>query len=446
VSASPVVGGQQLWVARYASPEGGIESADGIVVSPGGDRVFVTGTSALGSEQEDFATGAYDATTGTQLWGEPYDGPGNGTDIARAVAASPDGTKVFVTGGSEQVDGYLDFTTIAYDAATGTQLWVAAYDGSGHHHDQAMSIAVSPDAGTVYVTGSSAGPEFDDDFATVAYDAASGAERWVQRYDAPAHGFDEARQIAVSPGGSLVVVTGSSSDGHSATDFETIAYDAATGSPVWARRLSGPAGFDDFPFDLAISPGGSTLFVTGWSNGPSPHYGDFQTIAYRASDGATRWSRRYNGPDDLNDVGNAIAVAPGGSAVYVTGQSESVSGLIDYATVAYRASNGSRLWVARQDGPVHNNDVAVGIAVSPGGSKVFVAGGSQGPDGNDYWTFAYAATTGAKRWNRRYDGPGQGFDSGNAIAAAPDGRRVFVTGQSTNAAGDEDWATIAYAA
>ena len=47
---------------------------------------------------------------------------------------------------------------------------------------------------------------------------------------------------------------------------------------------------------------------------------------------------RYNGPDNLTDWATSATVSPGGSIVYVTGFSEGRISDLDYATVAYNPS------------------------------------------------------------------------------------------------------------
>jgi hypothetical protein len=62
--------------------------------------VFVTGYTHDSGTGYDYVTLAYDASTGSKLWSAQYNGPGNGSDAAYALAVSPDGSRLFVTGTS----------------------------------------------------------------------------------------------------------------------------------------------------------------------------------------------------------------------------------------------------------------------------------------------------------------------------------------------------------
>ena len=96
---------------------------------------------------------AYSAVTGARLWVQRYNGPGNGSDEAYSVAVSPGGSRVFVTGGSRGTRLGPDYATVAYSAATGARLWVTRYNGPASYDDAARAVAVSPGGRTVYVTG-----------------------------------------------------------------------------------------------------------------------------------------------------------------------------------------------------------------------------------------------------------------------------------------------------
>src|SRR5437879_2942431 len=105
------------------------------------------------------------------VWPALYNRPGNAADPAAAVAVSPDGSTVFVTGQSAGTTSGDDYATRAYNAATGASVWTARYNGPGNAHDAATAIAVSPDSAKVFVTGQSAGTTSGDDYATRAYKA-----------------------------------------------------------------------------------------------------------------------------------------------------------------------------------------------------------------------------------------------------------------------------------
>ena len=75
---------------------------------------------------------------------------------ASALAVSPDGRKVFVTGAAFELgsgSGPRPFTAVAFGAATGTRLWVNRYRGPRNLGGTGQSVAVGPGGRRVYVAG-----------------------------------------------------------------------------------------------------------------------------------------------------------------------------------------------------------------------------------------------------------------------------------------------------
>jgi hypothetical protein len=72
-----------------------------------------------------------------------------------------------VTGRSEGIGTGYDYATIAYNSATAAEQWVARYNGPGNGQDIAYAIAVDSTR-NVYVTGGSTGIGTGD-FATIKY-------------------------------------------------------------------------------------------------------------------------------------------------------------------------------------------------------------------------------------------------------------------------------------
>ena len=463
------------WVARY--DEAALyDHAFDILTSPDGSRVYVTGASTSTAGARDFVTLAYNAATGQQLWEARYDGPAHGNDfpagssaLGNALALSKDGTRIFVTGQSPDANGKNDYLTIAYDAADGAELWISRY--STAQESIANGLVLSGDGERLYVTGYSAAaiaappaPEIANyDFGTVAYDTATGQELWVARYDGPAAFWDIAYSIGVAsvrqPDDTLreqVFVIGRSNGASAANnhaDFATAAYDGATGDELWVTRYDGPASDRDLAYAIETSPDGSSVFVTGESvgNGTSS---DYATISYNAVTGASQWTTRYE-QGDL-DLALALAVSPSGDRVAVTGFSVNPGALtvIDRsaATISYNAATGAQVWAARHtevDGAAASE-----LRFSRDGRRLYVAGlqngnvigvGGGGVGGQvghaPALTLAYEAPTGAEIWATHYSGPA-GDEGNSGLAISPDGAHVFVTGggQSQGA----DFATLSY--
>jgi len=324
--------GAMGWVATYTKRGGGSDIPHAMASSPDGATLFVTGSSWGGpSEGDDYATVAYDAATGSQLWTARYNSSADGEETANGLVVSPDGSRVVVTGSSDVPDSGADFATAAYGAATGELLWTARYNGKANMDDIADAVAISPDGSKVFVTGQSMATSTGYDFATVAYDESSGSVLWGARY----HGIgtDIPTAIAASPDGAKVYVTGEGTG-----DYATAAYDATTGVIQWTARYAGPDGGSDRAHALAADPNGSEVFVTGQSFGTGTS-DDYATVAYDAFTGSELWASRYDGAANGFDAAASVAGSPDGTKVFVAGESAGPGGLQDFqiVTVAYQS-------------------------------------------------------------------------------------------------------------
>jgi DNA-binding beta-propeller fold protein YncE len=336
-----------------------------IAASGDGARVYVTGYLDQGPDKgaRNFVTLAYGTANGEELWRTTYEGPGGRGDVARAIEV---GTyeddqgvvheRVFLTGrsgGDDPRDERNDYATLAYDGETGAHLWEARYDGPAGGRDYPLSLAVSPDQGTVYVTGESAHSESGFDYATVAYDADSGEEIWVSRFDrqedpVPEVAYSTAvtwADVAPSPAGDRVYVAGYGSDGGLPWNRSAVslALDAVTGEEIWSTPGTGPLA--EWGKDVLVSPDGRTLYVGGQAGGSfgcvvghnstdgtsaCTDVSGYLALSYDAGTGAERWIARH-GMGGSDAAYRAAALSHDGSLLILTGSEYG-----DLQTVAYR--------------------------------------------------------------------------------------------------------------
>jgi hypothetical protein len=382
-------------------------------------------------------SGAWAETSGggTQRWTSSYHEGAPGYTTATAV--SPDGSTVFVTGTTTRTNfgSTGRFATLAYDARTGAEKWVDNYPGSAYPgYSTGNAIAVSPDGSTVFVTGYSLCEDCSEpsrQYLTLAYDASTGDRLWVAEYAA----LGGARSIALSPDGSTVFVNGSTDLGRGSA---TVAYAASTGEQLWAIE-----GDDRVPAvgeALSVSREGSTVYVAA-SSGAGPELpcwdwtGGLRITAHDSVDGTVDWSSTHRiASEDVCGATTGIGLSPDGSKVFVSGYGGLSDGTNTYglAMVAFDAVTGAELWARHEeDIRVGEGDTAVPLGVSPDGSKVFMLGYDcdRPCSTQPFVTVAYDAPTGDRLWESRHDGGGRGWATD--LAVSPDGSAVFVTGQET---------------
>jgi hypothetical protein len=345
-------------------------------------------------------------------WTANYDDPslnGRSDQFPRDMAISPDGVLTVIAAEDvdfNRADPYSStsaWAVVAYDTATGAERWRSTWR-SGGGYDAPGGLTFSPDGRRIFVTGESysyGNPltvPSDSVLTTIAYDSATGARLWRASSNSVV-GLDNGRAAVASPNGKQVYVSAVSDTGHGDLDYVTAAYLASNGTLLWTARYTGlGTGGLDSPFALAVDPKGAYVYVTGWSAG----------------------SAEFD---------------------------------VDYATVAYaiHGNSAKQAWVARYDGvSAHLPDEAFALGVDPAGGRVYVTGLSVGltADGAkrtyDYGTVAYDARRGTELWRSRWAGAGSGFNSATALAVTAG--RVFVTGQSASPNGtrDNDFGTVAY--
>lgn len=411
--------GGTSWNDQLTGPGRRADFGRAVTVSPDGSRTFVTGWITNVDTERDYLTVAYDTGTGAILWSNRR--VVDGYQEAAAIVA--DASTVYVTG---------EDVTVAYDAATGAQRWLQPFAGPvPWGGDEGTAIAARD--GAVFVTGLTlAGMQ------TVIYDAATGAQRWVQRY---AHGTIPVHpgSLALSPDGTTVAMTGAQITWDARDDYVTVAYDAATGQQRWLRLFDGKAAAMDLSTSLDVTA--EAVVVTGSSTDASGL--DVATIAYDLVTGETRWVRRYDGPSHGNETVPSLSLSPDLAAAYVITRSASPSGGFDYETIAYATANGATLWKTRLTVGVPGYAYfPPAIQASPDGTRVIVTGRTAA---DEYLTVAFGAADGTRLWARRFERWGRNAPSDLAIS--PDGATVVVTGTSWSWDRiGSDFATVAYRA
>jgi len=326
-------------------------------------------------------------------------------------------------------------------AETAVEAWVQRYNGPRNGDDQAYAVTVDG-SNNVIVTGYSTGSGSSYDYTTIKY-SSEGVPLWTNQYNGPGNGLDRSTAVAVD-GSNNVIVTGYSYNGTD-NDYATIKYSSA-GVSLWTNRYNGLGNGFDWATSVAVD-GSNNVIVTGYSaaNGSFPNNYDYVTIKY-SSTGVPLWTNRYNGPGNSDDNATAMAV-DGNNDVIVTGGSLGNGSSNDYATIKY-SSEGVPLWTNRYNGPGNGNDSSCAVAVD-GSNNVIVTGYSAAngsvPFNYDYVTIKYS-NTGVPLWTNRYNGPGNSDDNATAVAV-DSSNNVIVTGYSDvegGYVGNYDYTTIKY--
>jgi len=377
----------------------------------------VVGSSIGDGTKMDLVTIAYDAATGEEIWARRYDGPAHGIDQGAAVAIDETNDAVVVTGGSERVraSGIFDVITIAYDAASGAPRYERRFSKRPSSSEVGGDVAAANGMAVVLVNGTVHGH-------LLAYDAEGDVmwQRWATRRNVSSLVDVEADADRVYVVGSTFITFPGSAE------YFTAAYLSGDGSLEWRRRYDGPAHFSAGATDGSLSTDSTRLYVTGTANDFSK--APIATIAYDAATGARDWLRTIPPRPGGSELSPRVEVSADGTRVVVASTSF-LDGVNTFLTTSYTAS-GAVGWTSREDGP---DDVGwlTGLAVAPDGSAYLTGSGKNVGDVTGSITVAYGPTGGSSAWEAFIPGVKIG-DGVSTVAVAPDVSRVFVACRLSN--------------
>ncbi len=235
---------------------------------------------------------------------------------------------------------------------------------------------------------------------------------------------------AISLDGNAIYATGASAGTAGVFDYATIKVDN-TGSLIWSKRYDYVLA--DVPFDLVATD--NVVIVTGGSQGSFTDW-DYATVKYSQSTGVALDTIRITGTGFGFDHANEV-VTDWQGYIYITGTYANISTGLDYKTVKMD-QQGNIKWIETYD-RVGDDDEANSVAVDYDGN-VYVTGQSKNSIGNnDYCTIKYDSL-GNQQWVRFYN---NGYNDIAHKIAYGDDNNIYITGESGNSS-NQDFATVGY--
>ena len=461
--------GSPAWTTIADGAVTGINRVNSITAGNG--IVAVTGQSWNGTAM-DMLTVVFNATDGEQLWERRYSTGAANSCVGRYVKLDNAGN-VIVTGSAHNgID--LDMYTAKYNGAAGTIMWERTCNGA--YDDEPNGLVIGPN-GNVYVTGYTWTLTAQNDFYTVKLDGGNGSILWEKNFNST-NGNDDitsATGIVIDPVGDLFVTGYTVSDKN--YDFQTLKYKKDNGNQLWQASFNGPAGKNDRPIGIALSPTGEVL-VAGWTDTAANDL-DIHVIKYDpglldpptgvTAQAQTNTSALLNWIDNSgNEDGFSIercqnlactafaeiATVPAGVTTY-TDNSLTPTTYYSYRVRAFSAASGYSHYSATAttltvvvtvqppadtyiyNGLYDSDDYANAIAIGPdnnpviaGQSNDYPAGYTTGVTSYDYLITKLNRSDMSIVWTDRYNDPSDAADIATCVAVDSN-NSVAVSGYAT---------------
>lgn len=302
-----------------------------------------------------------------------------------------------------------------------SQQWIKYF--GGNLDDKAYAITID-NAGYIYIAGYTTTASQGTDFRTIKINPNTGSTSWTKDYNGPANQDDKIYAITTDRLNNIYVAGYTTGVGVG-TDITVIKYNSS-GTQLWAQSYNSTTNGDDGALGVAVDDS-LNVYVTGYVTLAGL---DMYLVKYN-SGGVYQWGQSYGGSSNQDDKAYAITVDQLDN-IYIGGYTVNNAHSADFTLIKY-TRNGARLWVGKYDGPAHNDDIAVCMALSEG-NKIYLAGSSRSGRATyteDCLLVRFNTSNGDTVWSRRYSGTGNGEDKIYAITI-DELDNIYVTGSITD--------------
>lgn len=331
--------------------------------------IGVAGEAATGGAEASDVLAASISEDGTLMFGTSLSAAPGVTDYAEAVLVREGRVLVAGRAGNDVWIGAFE--------DDGSLNWGFPVEGESDTNSYSANSMIARSDGRVLVAANSDLPEarpgyllsFDDE----------GQDLVVEQIVGPLNQSNEGALwgllAAEVPRGGLVFTAATDSMGM--VNGWTEVRDAG-GSAIWTSSFDAPArGSNDRVADIAVDPGGNVVITADW---PADETSGLDIMARMYTpDGAVAWTYLYQGPAGFNDEAGGVAVDSVGN-VYLHGRSE--KGAEDHDMIAVKLSATGQMvwadtWSASPDAPP-TRDYGADVEVSDLGLIVLL-GYTQSP-------------------------------------------------------------------
>ena len=357
------------------------------------------------------------------------------------------GTSICVDNyGNCYITGYVDegsgnnVLVIKYNSQTGDTIWTSSYNGEANEDDVGNAI-ITNDAGDIYITGYETINGKGRDLLLLKYspDGTLLFHTTISGYEIDAE--DAGVNLSLDIDGNIYV-TGFCTDSSMVTGILTVRFDTG-GSSNWYNIEAG-TGFNAKGTNIAVNNSGTTIYIIGYVTSTTSN-NDMVFIKYSLN-GSKLFTEYFDGGENASDRAFGIAVDET-DYIYITGYSTTDNTETEDFTLLKYNSSGEEMWHRTFNGEGNQSDRAFGIAVDEQDGFIFITGQSTNLAGNnDYLTVAYNPD-GDYLWHKNFNGAANDDDEASAIGIVNNPgntKSIVVTGSSWGLNNNYDYVTIWY--